>query len=485
MNIQLRNVIGSAYDVIIIGSGPNGLSAAIRMAQSGCSVCIIEAEQTVGGGTRSEAITLPDFLHDICSAVHPLAVASPFFQTLPLADHGLEWIYPPAAVAHPFDNGTAICIRPSVSLTAEQLGRDRTAYEMLMRPLVSGWGRLDQELLGPLAIPRFPLALARFGSLALRSAENLVRSRFRGGGAAALFAGLAAHSMLPLDKIPSAAFGLVLGIAAHALGWPIPRGGSRMIAGALSSYFRSLGGRIVTGYTVENLEQLPPARAVLCDLTPRQLLRIAGSRLPSGYRKRLSKYRYGMGAHKVDWALDGPIPWKAPECAAAATVHLGGSFEEIASSERAAWKGECADKPFVLLVQPSLFDGSRAPLGKHTAWAYCHVPHGSTVPMADRIEEQVERFAPGFRRRVLGRSILSPADLERRNPNLIGGDINGGVQDLRQLFFRPTLSTYQTGVKGLYLCSSSTPPGGGVHGMCGYFAARAALRELGGRRSQA
>ncbi len=476
---KLRDAIGSRCDAIVIGSGPNGLAAAIRLAQAGLSVSVVEREQTVGGGTRSEELTLPGFLHDVCSAVHPLAVGSPFFRGLPLAEHGLEWIYPPAAVAHPFDDGTAICIDRSVDRTTERLGSDGDAYRELLEPLVEHWKQIDKELLGPIGIPRFPLALARFGLIAFDSAKNLVRARFRGPRAAALFAGLAAHSMLPLDKIPAAAFGLVLNVTAHALGWPIAKGGSRSIAEALSSLLRSLGGKIITGYEVASLDELPRVKLTLCDVTPRQLLRIGGSRLPPFYQRRLAKYRYGMGAYKVDWALDGPIPWKAAECATAATVHLGATFEEIASSERAAWSGEHAERPFALVVQPSLFDRSRAPAGKHTAWAYCHVPHGSNFSMVERIEAQVERFAPGFRERVLARSVLPPAELERRNPNLIGGDINGGVQDVRQLFFRPTFSHYKTPVRGLYICSSSTPPGGGVHGMCGYFAARTALRALG------
>ncbi len=475
---KLRDAIGARYDAIVVGSGPNGLAAAIRLAQAGVSVCVVEREQTIGGGTRSEALTLPGFVHDVCSAVHPLAVGSPFFRRLPLAEHGLKWIHPPAPVAHPLDDGTAVLIDRSVVRTADRLGSDGAAYRKLMDPLAANWQRIDKELLGPLGIPRFPLALAHFGWVAFKSAESLVRARFRGARSAALFAGLAAHSMLPLEKVPAAAFGLVLGITAHALGWPMPKGGSRSIAEALASLLRSLGGKIVTDYKVESLDELPPVKVILCDVTPRQLLQIGGSRLPASYQKRLARYRYGMGAYKMDWALDGPIPWKAPECTAAATVHLGGTFEEIAISERAAWNGEHAETPFVLLAQPSLFDGSRAPAGKHTAWAYCHVPHGSTVSMAERIEAQIERFAPGFRERVLARSILPPAELERRNPNLIGGDINGGVQDIRQLFFRPTLSNYKTPVNGLYLCSSSTPPGGGVHGMCGYFAAGAALRAL-------
>jgi phytoene dehydrogenase-like protein len=475
---KLRDGIGHRCDAIVIGSGPNGLAAAIRLAQAGLSVCVLEREQTPGGATRSDTLTLPGFLHDVCSAVHPLAVGSPFFRSLPLAQHGLEWIYPPAAVAHPFDDGTAVCIERSVERTAERLGSDKNAYRELMGPLAQSWTRIDEELLAPFRIPRFPLALARFGLAGFKSAQRLVRSRFGASRAPGLFAGLAAHSMLPLERVPAAAFGLVLGITAHVLGWPIPKGGSRSIAGALSSLLRSLGGKIITGYNVDSLDELPSVKLTLCDVTPRQMLQMAKSRLPPFYQGQLAKYRYGMGAYKVDWALDSPIPWKAAECATAATVHLGATFDEIAASERAAWNGEHAEKPFVLVVQPSLFDSSRAPAGKHTAWAYCHVPHGSNFSMVERIETQIERFAPGFQARVLARSILAPAELERRNPNLIGGDINGGIQDVRQLLFRPTRSHYQTPVKGLYLCSSSTPPGGGVHGMCGYWAARAALRAL-------
>ena len=475
---NLRDTIGTSCDAIVIGSGPNGLAAAIRLAQAGLSVCIVEREQTPGGATRSDALTLPGFLHDVCSAVHPLAVASPFFRSLPLAQHGLEWIYPPAAVAHPFDDGTAVCIERSVERTAERLGSDENAYRELMAPLAQSWTRIDEEVLGPVRIPRFPLELARFALAGFKSAKRLVRSRFGSGLAAGLFAGLAAHSMLPLERTPAAAFGLVLALTAHVSGWPIPKGGSQSIANALSSLLRSLGGKIIVGHNVASLDELPPVKLTLCDVTPRQLLQMAGSRLPPFYRRQLASYRYGMGAYKVDWALDGPIPWKAAECARAATVHLGATFEEIAASERAAWDGEQADKPFVLVVQPSLFDPSRAPAGNHTAWAYCHVPHGSHFSMLERIEIQMERFAPGFRQRVLARSILPPAELERRNPNLVGGDINGGIQDIQQLFFRPTRWHYRTPVKGLYLCSSSTPPGGGVHGMCGYWAAGAALRAL-------
>jgi phytoene dehydrogenase-like protein len=466
-----------SYDVIVIGSGPNGLAAAITLARAGRSVLVREAEKTIGGGTRSAELTLPGFVHDICSAVHPLGLASPFFRTLPLAEHGLEWIHPPAPLAHPLDDGTAIVLERVVDLTAEALGADSAAYRSLMNPLVADWAKLDTALLGPLRLPRHPLALARFGLAALRSAYGLASSRFKGERARALFAGLAAHSMLPLELRPSAAFGLVLGITAHAVGWPIPRGGSQKIANALASYLRSLGGEIVTDARVDSVDELPPARAILCDITPRQLLKIAGHRLSAGFRRKLERYRYGPGAYKIDWALDSPIPWKAAKCARADTVHLGGTLEEIAASERAAWEGRQPQKPFVLLAQSSLFDPTRAPPGKHTAWAYCHVPNGSNLDMTERIENQIERFAPGFRSRVLGRSVMAPAQLEQRNANLVGGDINGGVQDLRQLFLRPTARLYSTSSRGLYLCSSSTPPGGGVHGMCGYFAALKALRD--------
>jgi phytoene dehydrogenase-like protein len=472
----LRDQLGNSCDAIVIGSGPNGFAAGIVLARAGLSVCLIEGDETIGGGTRSAELTLAGFLHDICSAVHPLAAGSPLFRTLPLEEHGLEWIYPPAALAHPFDDGSAVLIERSVEATANQLGIDQTAYCELMLPVVRNWKLIDKEILGPPALPRFPLALARFGLVALRSATNLVRARFRGPRAAAVFAGLSAHAMLPLEKAPAAGVGLVLGAAAHALGWPIPKNGSRSIARALASLFGALGGKIITGHYVQSLDELPKVNFVLCDVTPRQLLQLAGSRLPGVYRKQLERYRYGMAAYKVDWALDAPIPWKAEECARAATVHLGGTFEEIAHAERAAWSGKHVERPFVLVAQPSLFDPTRAPPGHHTAWAYCHVPNGSGFNMLERIESQIERFAPGFRRRILGRSVLPPAELERRNPNLIGGDINGGVQDLRQLFFRPTYMRYKTPVTGLYICSSSTPPGGGVHGMCGYFAARAALR---------
>jgi phytoene dehydrogenase-like protein len=466
-----------SYDAVVIGSGPNGLAAAIAVARAGRSVLVIEGQSTVGGGTRSAELTLPGFVHDVCSAIHPLAKSSPFFSTLPLHEHGLEWIQPPFPLAHPLDDGTAVLMDRSVSLTAHRLGADGDRYRLLMEPLVKDWEHLKSELLRPLRVPRHPLRLARFGLPALMPASTLARMAFRSERARALFAGNAAHSIMPLKQMPSAAFGLLLGVMAHAAGWPLARGGSQSIAAALVSYLQSLGGEVVCGTPVTTLDELPNARAILCDVTPRQLLTIAGHRLPAGFRARLMRYRYGPAAFKMDWALDGPVPWKARECGFAGTVHLGGSLREIEASESAAWDGRIAEKPFVLLAQQSLFDASRAPEGKQTLWGYCHVPNGSTVDMADKIEDQIERFAPGFRDRILAKSVLPPAELHRRNPNLIGGDNNGGAQDLSQMFLRPTAGLYTTPADGLYICSSSTPPGGGVHGMCGYFAAVAALRD--------
>ena len=466
------------YDAIIVGSGPNGLAAAITLAREGKSVLVLEAKDTVGGGTRSAELTLPGFTHDVCSAVHPLAVGSPFFRTLPLADHGLEWIYPPAALAHPLDNGTAVIVEQSIDTTGETLGRDAKVYRRLMKPLAADWDKLAREFLGPLRFPRHPITMARFGILGLWPARILAKMLFRGERARAVFAGLACHSILSLDQITTAAFGLMLGITAHAVGWPIPHGGSQSIANALASYLRSRGGEVVTGQSVERIDDLPPHRAVLFDVTPRQLERIADKRLPEGYRRKLRGYRYGPGVFKMDIALDGPIPWRAKECARAGTVHLGGTLDEIAAAEQTVWSGEHPDRPFVLLAQPSLFDSTRAPEGKHTVWAYCHVPNGSTFDMSERIVAQIERFAPGFRDRILARSIRNAIDVENYNPNYVGGDINGGVQDVRQLFTRPVarINPYTTPAKDIYICSSSTPPGGGVHGMCGYFAAQAVLR---------
>ncbi len=445
-----------AYDSVIVGSGPNGLAAAITMAQNGRSVAVFEAEENIGGSVRSADLTLPGFVHDICSAVYPLAIGSPFFRSLPLVQHGLEWVQPPAALAHPLDDGTAVTLERSIAETASALGSDRDAYRKLMSPLIANWDGLDADLLGPPRLPRHPWNFTRFGLLAIQPARRLAESRFRGARARALFAGLAAHSMLPLEKWGSAAFGLVLGITGHAVGWPIAKGGAQTLANALASYLRSLGGEIFPNERVGSLDQLPSSRVILCDLTPCQLLKIAGARLSPRYRGKLARYRYGMGAFK----------------------NVGGELREIAASELAAWRREHAEKPFALVVQPSLFDPSRAPANQHTLWVYCHVPNRSAFDMTDRIEAQIERFAPGFRETIIARRIAAPAELERRNANLVGGDINGGAANLAQLFLRPTYRLYSTSHKGLYLCSASTPPGGGVHGMCGYFAARRALRDL-------
>lgn len=466
-------------DAVVVGAGPNGLAAAITLAREGRSVTVFEAADTIGGGCRSAELTLPGFVHDVCAAIHPMAVASPFFRSLPLRDHGLEWIHPDIPLAHPLDDGTAATLERSLAATAHSLGADGPAYQRLIGPIVRDWSRLDRQLLGPpLRAPRHPVALARFGLRAIRSARGLAEAAFDGQHASALFAGLAAHSNLPLDRRFSAALGLFLGASGHAVGWPVARSGSQAIVDALGSYLRSLGGEIVTGTRIASLEQLPPATAVLLDVTPRQLIEIAGERLPGAYRRKLARYRYGPAAFKIDFALDGPIPWQAEECGRAGTVHVGGTLAEIAAGERAVARGDHPERPYVLVAQQSLFDPGRAPGDMHTAWAYCHVPNGSDVDMTERIEAQIERFAPGFRERVLGRHVLSPGALERYNENYVGGDIAGGSLDWPQLFARPTLRLpYSTPVRGLYLASSSTPPGAGVHGMCGHHAARAALRR--------
>ena len=405
-----------AYDAVIVGSGPNGLAAAVALAQTGRSVLVLEAAENPGGGTRSEPLTLPGFIHDVCSAVHPLGIGSPFFRSLPLAAHGLEWVQPPAAVAHPLDDGTAVLLERSTQATAAGLGRDGAAYRALMDPMVEHWQELLPEVLGPiLHLPRHPLLLARFGLRALPPATWLARLLFREERARALFAGIAAHATLPLRRPPSAAFGMMLGLAGHAVGWPVPRGGASRIADALISYLRSLGGEVIVNAPVGSLDELPPARAILLDVTPRQLLRLAGTRLPARYRAQLERYQYGLGTFKVDWALDGPIPWRAPECLRAATVHLGGTLDEIEASREADWRGQPAERPYVLLAQPSLFDATRAPAGKHVAWAYCHLPNGGTADMTARIEAQIERFAPGFRDRILARHTMGPAALEAHN----------------------------------------------------------------------
>jgi phytoene dehydrogenase-like protein len=470
----------ATYDAVVVGSGPNGLAAAIELAQSGRRVAVLEGRGTIGGGMRSAEITLPGFVHDLGSAIHPLGYASPFFRSLRLREHGLEWIHPRAPLAHPFDDGKAAVLERSIEATAAALGPDAAAYRRLMAPISADAGRIADFFVGRPSFLRHPLALASSGIWSLRDARTLAERLFDGEKAKGLFAGNAAHSFLRLDRPPSAMFGLLLGTLGHAFGWPFPKGGSQALADALASYLVSLGGEIYTGVSVRSVEDVPLTRAVLFDVTPRQLLDIAGQHFTEGYNDALKRYRYGPGIFKVDFALDGPVPWEAEGCKRAGTVHLGGTLDEIAAGEGAVARGEHPERPFILLAQQSLFDQTRAPEGKHTVWAYCHVPNGSTFDMSERIEAQIERFAPGFRDLVLEKSVAGTAELERWNPNLVGGDINGGYMDLKQLFTRPMprINPYSTPADGLYICSSSTPPGGGVHGMCGYLAARVALRYL-------
>lgn len=467
------------YDAIVVGSGPNGLAAAITMQSVGLSVLLIEEKDTIGGGLRSAELTLPGFVHDICSAVHPLAVSSPFFKTLPLTKYGLNFIYPEIAAAHPFDDGRAAALHHSVKQTAEYLGEDMEVYLDLMQPVVEAWPKIANDVLGPLRFPKHPILMSQFGLKALTSAAFLA-NRFKTKEAKALWAGMAAHSIQPLTNVATSAFALVLLAAGHLSGWPVPAGGSNKIADALVAHFKAIGGTVQTNFPIRSLQQLPSSHAVLFDITPKQLLQIAGHSFSSLYKWQLDRYRYGMGVFKIDWALDAPIPFESKECLWAGTIHLGNTFEEIAASEQSTAEGKQAEKPFVLLAQQSLFDASRAPAGKHTAWAYCHVPNGSTKDMTNAIEQQVERFAPGFRERILARHSMNTAQIEEHNSNYIGGDINGGIIDIKQLFTRPALrlSPYRTSEKGLYICSSSTPPGGGVHGMCGYHAAKRALKDV-------
>ena len=463
----------------VIGAGPNGLAAAIVMAQAGVQVEVWEAESVAGGAARTLELTLPGFLHDFGSAVHPMGAGSPFFVSLPLKDYGLEWMHSPAPLAHPLDDGTAVVLERDLREAARALGTDGKAWLSLMQPFAEHWWEFAPDVLRPMpSMPRHPWLMARFGRRAILSAKHVAFSNFKSDRARALFAGLAAHSFLALDEPLSAAFGLLMAIPAHAVGWPIARGGSQSVTNALTGYLEAIGGNVRTSTPVEHIDTLPKADAFLCDVTPRQLIQLARDRLSPRYLRSLAQYRYGPGVFKVDYALSGAIPWKANECRRAATVHLGGTFEEIAASERSVRRGVEAEKPFVLLAQPSLFDPSRAPKGKHTAWAYCHVPNGSKANILERLENQIERFAPGFRECILARRVFSPVDLERMDANLVGGDISGGLIDLKQFLFRPTWRHYATSARDIYLCSSSTPPGGGVHGMCGFHAARMALSRL-------
>lgn len=466
------------YDAVVVGSGPNGLAAAIRFAQANLSVLLIEAKDTIGGGMRSQELTLPGFIHDICSSVHPLGVGSPFFRTLPLEAYGLKWVYPPACLAHPFKDGTAVLLDQSIDATSQYLHRDGLAYKKLFDPFVADWKALLSDILAPLHFPLHPCLMTRFAYYGIRSADGLINTLFTQREAKALFAGLAAHAILPLNRYVTAGFGLMLGILGHAVGWPIVQGGTQALANALASYFRSLGGQILTDTSIEHLHQIPDARAIVFDVAPKGLLKIVEN-FPKGYRNRLQKYRYGPGVFKMDWALRSPIPWKAKGCSQAGTVHLGGSYEEIAESEQQVSEGIIPKNNFIILVQPTLFDPSRAPQGQHVAWAYCHVPNGSQRDMKNPIEMQIEEYAPGFRDCIIQSKATTPHELEDYNPNYVGGDINGGMADIYQLFLRPTarLVPYSTPLKGVYICSSSTPPGGGVHGMCGFHAAEAALKQ--------
>ena len=474
----------TSYDAVVVGSGPNGLAAAIVLARAGLSVVVLEEKETIGGGARTQEVTLPGFHHDICSAIHPMALVSPFFKSLPLAEHGLGWAYSPAAIAHPLDDGTAATLELDLDATAARFGEDAHAYRALMQPFAKNAGAMFDAILRPISpFTRHPLLLAHFGLLGLQPATHLAK-RFRNPHARALLAGCSAHSFLPLDHAGSASFGIVLMLAGHAIGWPAAIGGSVSITNALAAYFRSLGGAIRTGHPVRSLRDIPESQAVLFDVTPRQLAAIAGDALPARYVRKLQRFRYGPGVFKIDFALDGPIPWKAAECARSATVHVGGTLEEIAAHEHAVFNGRMTGKPFVLVAQQSMFDDTRAPRGQHTGWAYCHVPNGSTEDVSESIVAQIERFAPGFRDRILARRTINTAQYSEYNANFVGGDIAGGANTMTQFLTRPfpRLDPYATPNRRLYLASSSTPPGGGVHGMCGYWAARSALRHAFGRR---
>ena len=475
------SVRGESFDAVVIGAGPNGLAAAITLAQAGASVAVLEGAATIGGGTRTAELTLPGFLHDVCSGAHPMGILSPFFRMLPLAEHGLEWIRPGASVAHPLDDRPAVLLWRSVERTCGDLGRDGAAYRRMFAPLLRDPHGLLRDVLAPLGVPGNPLAFLRFGMRAPWPATVAVRALFRDEPARALFAGCAAHSILPLSHLMTSAMGVVFTLTAHVEEWPVARGGSAAIAHALASHFTSLGGTIVTNRWVRTLADLPAARVFLFDTDPMQLAAIAEPVLPAGYVRRLRRFNFGPGVFKLDLALDGPIPWRDPRCLEASTVHVGGTLDEIAASERAMWRGEHAERPFLIVVQQSQFDPTRAPAGKHTGYAYCHVPHGSTVDMTARIEAQLERFAPGLRDRILARHTTAPAALQHMNPSYVGGAITGGAADVTQLFTRPVarLDPYSTPNPRVWICSASTPPGAGVHGMCGHHAASRALRQLG------
>jgi phytoene dehydrogenase-like protein len=472
----------ASLDAIVVGSGPNGLAAAVALARAGHSVRVYEAQPTIGGGARSAELTLPGFVHDVASTVHALALLSPFLKSLPLDRFGLQFAHPEAPFAHPLDDGTAVVVERSIDATASALdGADGRAYTKLITPFVEHSDALMEALLGPLSV-RHPWLMMRFGMQAIRSATGLAKRVFTSERTRAMYAGVAAHSMVPLEKLATSGYALGLMVAAHRVGWPVSRGGAQQLSNALVAYLRSLGGEVVTDTPVESLHALPASRVVLLDVTPKQLLRMAAGRLGEIYRWRLTRYRYGPGVFKVDWALNAPVPWRADACRRAGTLHLGGSLEEIASAERLPWEGRECETPYVLVTQPSVFDPTRAPAGKHTLWAYCHVPNGSAVDMRERVERQIERFAPGFRECIEQAHVMGPSELERGNANLVGGDIAGGAADLTQVYTRPIarLNPYRTSLPDVFLCSSSTPPGVGVHGMSGFHAARAAMRVLRG-----
>ncbi len=472
-----------SYDATVIGSGPNGLAAAILLAQAGQHTLLIEAAPTVGGGMRTAELTLPGFRHDICSAVHPTAQISPFFRSLNLEKFGLTWSHPEIPLAHPLeDGGAAVLHRDLVQTAAELPADDGRAYRRLFAPLTADLPALAEDLLTtPLHFPKHPFRLARFGLPALRSAVALAKSRFHSAEAQALIAGNAAHSILPLETSGTAAIGLVLAAAGHAVGWPVARGGSQAIADALAAQFRALGGEIITDWKVTNRAELPASRVTLFDTNPHRMVEICQDTLPLSYHRKLRSYRYGPAVFKMDLALSAPIPWKNAACRLAGTVHVGGTLEEIAHSERACWESRLAEKPYVLVAQASVCDATRAPVGQHTCWAYCHVPHGFAGDASASILSQIERFAPGFRDTILASHTMNPVQLEAYNANYRGGDIIGGMQDLWQIIKRPvfSFSPWSTPACDVFLCSSSTPPGGGVHGMSGWHAARLALRRLG------